>query len=276
MLTQTLQALPFEIGNGTKTLQELWSLSKPSSKLLPKVIRFKKNIRDWLSLVCEVTPPHVVRPIPACEFLPLAPGLPWSTIKRRPFHCSFSLLLFSLPKNCHFASLSLFSGSKFSFDSICFRKITQQMTYTGNFFVVLLVITPALSIFFGKVVTFNILYISYSHFILESKTSCCNSRTVALTVTVLGSWEAEGLGSVKLFLTMGATYGVSDTFCSILLLRKCTMRKRVTTNISDFFGGKKQCRDGAWCVQCLKNDDCIQGQFQATLVISPQKVVCTL
>ena len=140
------------------------------------------------------------------------------------------------------------------------------MNNTGNFFFVLLLITPALSIFFGKVVTFNILYISYSHFILESKTSCYNSRTVALTVTVLGSREVEGLGSVKLFLTMGAKYGVSAIFCSILLLRKCTMRKRVTTNISDFFGGKKQCRDGAWCVQCLKNEDCIQGLFGPTVV----------
>ena len=105
---------------------------------------------------------------PQVNSLQLAPGLPWSTLKRGPFHCSFSLLLFSLPKNCHFASLSLFSGSKFLFDSICFRKITQQMTYTGNFFVVLLVITPALSIFFGKVVTFNISYISYSHILYSN------------------------------------------------------------------------------------------------------------
>ena len=163
---------------------------------------------------------------PQVNSLQLAPGLPWSTLKRGPFHCSFSLLLLSLQgyilKNCHFASLFLFSGSKFSFDSICFRKITQQMTYTGNFFVVLLVITPALSIFFGKVVTFNISYISYSHFILiyscVYNTSCCNSRTVALTVTVLGSQEVEGLGSVKLFLTMGAKYGVSAIFCSIYVL----------------------------------------------------------
>ena len=116
---------------------------------------FLWSVRSPLPMWC-VQPQHV-------SPLPFAPGLPWSTIKRRPFHCSFSLLLFSLPKNCHFASLSLFSGFKFSFDSICFRKITQQMTYTGNFFVVLLVITPALSIFFGKVVTFNISYISYSH-----------------------------------------------------------------------------------------------------------------
>ena len=90
--------------------------------------------------------------------LPLACWLPWSTIKRRPFHCSFSLLLFPLPKKCHFASLSLFSVFFCSqFDSICFREITQQMPYTRIFIVVLFIITPALSIFFGKVVTFNIL-----------------------------------------------------------------------------------------------------------------------
>ena len=99
--------------------------------------------------------------------LPLACWLPWSTIKRRPFHCSFSLLLFPLPKKCHFASLSLFSGFKFSFDSICFRKISQQMTYKGNFFVVLLAITPALSIFPpSKVITF---YIQIQHTPLQSK-----------------------------------------------------------------------------------------------------------
>merc|ERR1712062_107843 len=43
-----------------------------------------------------------------------------------------------------------------------------------------------------------------------------------------------------------------------LVITFCIMRKRVTTNISDFFGGKKQCRDGAWCLQCLKNEDCSQ------------------
>ena len=93
------------------------------------------------------------------------------------------------------------------------------------------------------------------------------SRTVALTVTVLGSREVEGLGSVKLFLTMGARYGVSAIICSILLLRKCTMRKRVTTSISDFFGGKKQCRDRGWCLQCLKNEDCIRGQVVFSLFV---------
>ena len=125
---------------------------------------FLWSVRSPLPMWC-VQPQHV-------SPLPFAPGLPWSTIKRRPFHCSFSLLLLSLQgyilKNCHFASLFLFSGSKFSFDSICFRKITQQMTYTGNFFVVLLAITPALSIFPpSKVIKFNILYINNLYIIFN-------------------------------------------------------------------------------------------------------------
>ena len=33
---------------------------------------------------------------PQVNSLQLAPGLPWSTLKRGPFHCSFSLLLLSL------------------------------------------------------------------------------------------------------------------------------------------------------------------------------------
>ena len=45
------------------------------------------------------------------------------------------------------------------------------------------------------------------------------------------------------------------------------MRKRATTNISDFFGGKKQCRDRGWCLQCLKNEDCIRGQVVFYLVV---------
>ena len=127
------------------TCSQKWSDSRKVSGF-----GFLRSVRSPLPMWC-VQPQHV-------SPLPFAPGLPWSTIKRRPFHCSFSLLLFPLPKKCHFASLSLFSIFFCSqFDSICFREITQQMPYTRIFIVVLFIITPALSIFFGKVVTFNIL-----------------------------------------------------------------------------------------------------------------------
>ena len=103
VLTQTLQALPFEIGNGTK----LWLLSKPSSNLLPKVIRFKKNIRVCLSLVCEVTPPHVVRPTPACESPAICPWFALVHYKER----TLSLLI---------QSSSVLSPKKLSFCQLVF------------------------------------------------------------------------------------------------------------------------------------------------------------
>merc|ERR1711963_1024165 len=119
-----------------------------------------------------------------------------------------SLLLFPLLKKCHFASLSLFSVFFCSqFDSICFREITQQMPYTRIFFVVLFIITPALSIFFGK--------------------DCRSDRDCP---RFLGSGRPG----------------------------KCQVIPNYGCQIWNFFGGKKQCRDGAWCLQCLKNEDCSQ------------------
>jgi len=97
-------------------------------------------------------------------------------------------------------------------------EITQQMPYTRIFIVVLFIITPALSIFFGK--------------------DCRSDRDCP---RFLGSGRPG----------------------------KCQVIPNYGCQIWNFFGGKKQCRDGAWCLQCLKNEDCSQ-------VLSVRQVVSHL